>query len=693
MEWMYYLLEANLYLLLFYGFYKLFLQDETFYNSNRYFLLLCSLTAFILPVLQLGFLKPAPIVNDALFPPPVLYTADELAMMTANPVVEPIHYTDYLYPIYLLVAFVFATKLIFSLVKIISLWAKADKKSTGKITIIELDAQKTAFSFFNLLFIHPQLAEKETVFKHELVHIKQKHSLDILFFEILQIICWFNPIIYFIKKDIKLLHEYIADDLSTNQGMQKHEYAMFLIENSFGVMPTPLTNQIFNQSILKRRINMLNKKRTANWARLRLLLALPLAGGMLCISTMAFTKSYGYVDLLPESVSFQNSDQKAIDEEDMAKKGWYSPDYIFDKNNQYKSLERRLIVVNDVAIKDNNKFYGISNAAKILFLNAKDATNKYGVKGKFGAVEIFGKATVLTYREPYVIADTAKFPPPINPNKEQIKFPASAPKPTQKKLKAPPAIEPPPAGYSGKKGQINKTPNLNPSIPKVDNVVQGYPLKNEKLKEVAIVGYAIQSAPTKVVQGYPIDNNGDQIKDVKIKAYPQSKTTKVVQGYPINNKGDQLKEVKIQAYPQSKPTKVVQGYPINNNENKIKEVKVQAYPQKSNLTGVVKGYSLKRDYDDFTGNTIKVSNVVDRTRGNKLIVTTANNARKSISIYDRWGNLVFTDKNYNNDWDGNFSNVDDLQSKVVDKGTYYYIASTIGNNSKGDLLKGYLTIE
>jgi hypothetical protein len=639
MEWMYYLLEANLYLLLFYGFYKLFLQHETFYNSNRYFLLFSSLTAFVLPVLQLGFLKPTPSVNDALFPPPVLYTVDELASMTTNHVVEPTHYTDYLYPIYLLVAFAFAFKLIFSLVKIISLWAKADKKSTGNITIIELDAQKTAFSFFNLLFIHPHLAERETVFKHELVHIKQKHSLDILFFEILQIICWFNPIIYFIKKDIKLLHEYIADDLSTNQGMQKHEYAMFLIENSFGVMPTPLTNQIFNQSILKRRINMLNKKRTANWARLRLLLALPLTGGMLCLSTMAFTKSYGYVDLLPE----KSDATVAVLQEVPEIKKTYFPAHEYDEKNNYVSLEKRLIVINGKQIVDNNKYYGTSEADEVIYLNSAAAIKKYGAtKGKYGAVEIVGEKAVNT------------FPPPII-------------KPNQKKHKAPPAIEPPPAGYKKKKGQINKISNLNRSIPKVDKVVQGYPLRKNKedLKEVTVVGYGTQSTPTNFEQGYPINSNKDELKEVKV--------------------------IGFQAKSDQNLTGKLAEFRANNNE--VKQVKVQGYPKTSNLTGVVKGYQIKRDNDDFTGNTIKVSNVIDRTRGNKLIVTTANNARKSISIYDRWGNLVYSDKNYNNDWDGNFSNAEDIQSKIVEKGTYYYIASTIGNNSKGDLVKGYLTIQ
>ncbi|TKB99946.1 M56 family metallopeptidase [Pedobacter cryotolerans] len=720
MEWMYYLLEANLYLLLFYGFYKLFLQHETFYNSNRYFLLLSSLTAFILPVLQLGFLKPAPIVDNVLFLPPVLYTVEELASMTSNPVVEPIHYTDYLYPIYLLVAFVFASKLIFSLVKIISLWAKADKKSTGKITIIELDAQKTAFSFFNLLFIHPHLAEKETVFKHELVHIKQKHSLDILFFEILQIICWFNPIIYFIKKDVKLLHEYIADDLSTNQGMQKHEYAMFLIENSFGVMPTPLTNQIFNQSILKRRINMLNKKRTANWARLRLLLALPLAGGMLCISTMAFTKSYGYVNLLPE----KSNDIATVPQEVLEIKKSYFPVHEYDEKNNYVSLEKRLIVINGKQIVDNNKYYGTSEADEVIYLNSAAAIKKYGdTKGKYGAVEIIGEKAVNTY------------PPPIVRS-------------TKKPLKAPPAIEPPPASFKDKKVKTNKTPNLNPTKPNVNKVVQGYPLKKDKeeLKEVTVVGYGIQSTPTKVVQGYPINSDGDQLKEVKIQAYPQSNPTKVVQGYPINSNGDQLKEVKIQAYPQSNPTKVVQGYPLNNDKTSLQSpsasqinqnlfyprselkhngtqyiiakpdlryieingkpvvdkykffgvkntesVKIISQKDAAKMYGekgkygavIIKGADLKY-FDVAPGPPPSYTNItLNRNDSFFLKIPNSENDGKTLTVYNDKQEIVYNNANYQDDWNGKSGNYKKYANAPINKGKYTFLMK-MHNDPKGN---------
>ena len=431
MEWLYYLLEANLYLLLFYGFYKLILANTTFYSSNRYYLLLSSITAFVIPLLRLGILVPTQIVDDLLFPPPIRYSEAELAKLAATPIQDTISFTSFLYPLYLMVACFFAIKLTFSIIKIVQLWLKANKKTSGKITIVELNNEKSAFSFFNLLFIHPHLAETKAVLRHEMVHIKQKHSVDILFFEILQVVCWFNPLTYFLKKDIKLVHEFIADELSTGAEMQNHEYAMFLIENAFGVRSTALTNQLFNQSILKRRINMLNKKRTASRARLRLLLVLPLSAAMLCTSTMAFTKDYGYLDLLPKEASFQEPMTVAEYEAKMVKEKFYYSSYIFDKNNQYESLEKRLIIVNGVPIKDNNKYNGNSNADKIIFLTAKNAVAKYGVKAKYGAVEIYGTKSKLIFRPIYKIADTARFPRPIDPPApaKQIVKPSAPPSP------------------------------------------------------------------------------------------------------------------------------------------------------------------------------------------------------------------------------------------------------------------------
>lgn len=289
MNWLYYLLESNLYLILFYGFYRLFLHKETFYALNRYYLIVSSLIAFLIPFLQLGFLSKEIVVIEA----PVYQHIQ---------IEEPLLNTEnILLFLYSIIALIFVLKIAWGFRHIFKLLKKPNKTVENGVTIIELTNTKTAFSFFNMLFIDPELPQKNTILKHEMAHIHQKHSFDILFFEIIRSLSWFNPIAHFLKGDIKLLHEYLADEETTKKGIEKYEYAIFLIQNSYGGQTIQLTNQIFNSSILKRRISMLNQKKSAKWARLRLLLVLPIVGGMLCTSTMAFTKDYGVVDLFPKN--------------------------------------------------------------------------------------------------------------------------------------------------------------------------------------------------------------------------------------------------------------------------------------------------------------------------------------------------------------------------------------------------------
>ena len=289
MNWLYYLLEANLYMIIFYGFYRLFLHKETFYVLNRYYLVLSSFIAFLIPFLQLGFLSE----NITAIEGPV-YQQIQVEQHLLNT-------ENILLFLYALIVLIFISKIAWGFRHIFKLLEKPNKKIENGITIIELKNTKTAFSFFNMLFIDPELPQKDTILRHEMAHIHQKHSFDILFFELIRSLSWFNPIAHFLKNDIKLIHEYLADEETTNKGIEKYEYAIFLIQNSYGEQNFQLTNQIFNTSILKRRISMLNQKKSAKWARLRLLLTIPLAGGMICISTMAFTKDYGVVDLLPKN--------------------------------------------------------------------------------------------------------------------------------------------------------------------------------------------------------------------------------------------------------------------------------------------------------------------------------------------------------------------------------------------------------
>lgn len=435
MTWLYYLLEANLYLLIFYAFYRLFLHQETFYNSNRYFLLSSSLIAFMLPILQVGKIKPLPLVETVNFNSSQFYFRKDLTTSTL-PLPSTNDFNDYLYLFYLLVVFCFVIKLSLGLYKIISLCLKAKKTKSGKVTLVEIKDETSAFSFFNLLFIHPHLAKKQTVLKHEMVHIKQGHSFDILFFELIQIVCWFNPITYFIKNDIKLLHEYIADELTTNNDVHKHEYALFLIQNSFGINRQPIANQFFNQSILKRRINMLNKKRTAARARLRLLLIVPLVAVMLCTSTLAFTKDYGYVDLLPEKSKFTLNQTKP-------------------KAEDIKRSETPK--VQDIKRKAKDQ---VKPAPPVVKQKPKNAP----------AIE----------------------PPPPKVRKDQVKFPPPIVKPAGKKPKSAAALKTPPPPVE-KNGNVSATHLKEVTIyadpapsKKTDTikVILGDPIKTPELKSV-----------------------------------------------------------------------------------------------------------------------------------------------------------------------------------------------------------------
>lgn len=428
MNWLYYLLEANLYLVVFYGMYKLLLQYSTFYNSNRYFLLLSVVAAFAIPFIQLGFLKPTIVLEIEEIPYEIPLATIEIATVAKTPVLTT---QDYIFYGYLALALFLSLKFVISISKIVTTYLRSNKRKLNDYTLVELSSEHTAFSFFNILFIHPTMAKNEAVLKHEIVHIKHKHSWDILLLELLKICCWFNPIVYLMKKDITLLHEYIADEKTTIANISKHEYAMFLIENSMAAYSSSLVNQLFNQSILKSRINMLNKEKTANWARLKYLLAVPLGVGLLCVSTLSFSKSYGFLE-----IGTQKQVQQTTPKNKQEKPVYY-PEHRYDEKNNFISLEKRAIIVNGKLVADKNKFFGVAEADEIKYLNTAEATKKYGEKmGKNGAVVITGKNLVSTP------------PPPMKPSAA----PANPPKVKKGQISPPPPpIETPPSGKKLKK--------------------------------------------------------------------------------------------------------------------------------------------------------------------------------------------------------------------------------------------------
>ncbi|PWK78131.1 TonB family protein [Mucilaginibacter oryzae] len=297
MNWLYYLLEANLYLCVFYACYCLFLNKETHYTLNRAYLLLSCVVSFIIPVVQIGWLKPGhqPAQTFIVKGVPQLQTQAETTT-AANRLTT----NDVLIYAYIIGVVVLAALLIIKFYQLLRLTKLSKTRISDKYKLVNIEGTNTAFSFFNYLFIGTKTAANHIVIKHELVHIRQKHSADIVFLELIKIINWFNPFIYLLQISLKTIHEYIADEQTAAEESDAISYSSFLVSNAYGLSGSALSNSFFNYNLLKKRIIMLNQKRSGKLARLKYLAAVPISCGLLCASTLVFSKTYGFIDLLPK---------------------------------------------------------------------------------------------------------------------------------------------------------------------------------------------------------------------------------------------------------------------------------------------------------------------------------------------------------------------------------------------------------
>jgi len=300
MSWLHYLIEANIYLSVFYLCYCLFLNRDTHYMLGRVYLIFSCVMAFVLPFTQLSILKPVlPEMKMVAVPTQVSNTVVNLQQSKLAAPVQHFTFDDAIVYTYIAGAVIGLLVLLFRLRKLYILTRNNHSIYKDQYKLIHLNDENTAFSFFNYLFIGSNVPQAETIIAHELVHIRQKHSVDIIFLEIMKIVNWFNPFIYLIQRSLKTIHEYIADEQTAAYEQDALAYSSFLLNNAYGIQGSSIAHSFFNYNLLKKRIIMLNKNRSGKLARLKYLAALPLCAGMLCASTLVFSKDYGVIDLAP----------------------------------------------------------------------------------------------------------------------------------------------------------------------------------------------------------------------------------------------------------------------------------------------------------------------------------------------------------------------------------------------------------
>jgi TonB family protein len=268
-----YIIMANLCIAVLLGFYLLFLKKETFFQLNRVYLLGSLFIAFIIPNIQTSWATQLDVTQQ------LKYTiqAEPVNIFANAPVAQsPITLGQVILFSYLAGVIILALNLFTRLLAVKNMIASADGPAS--------------YSFFQKIHLGGQ-SVSPLICEHENIHAKQWHSADIMLMEIVVIFNWFNPAVYFFRKELKNVHEFIADEGALRSANSKKEYALLLLSQTFETPINNLVNTFFNQNLLKQRIMMIQKNKSRKGALLKYGLSAPLFALMIILSSATMNKT------------------------------------------------------------------------------------------------------------------------------------------------------------------------------------------------------------------------------------------------------------------------------------------------------------------------------------------------------------------------------------------------------------------
>lgn len=307
-----YLIKINIALMLLYGFYRLTVSRDTFFGLRRLTLWLIYAVALMVPALNLEYW-----VRDT----PTMASMANVYADTFYPVVvvkaqaPSITWIDMLLGIYWAGVAVLSLRLVWQLFSIIRLAAISRKQEVEGITVHLLRGEGSPFSFFRWVFMYPSTMEGKQlheVMVHECTHVSGLHSLDTLFSELFSLACWFNPFAWLMKQEVRMNLEYLADESVLSDGNARKSYQYHLLGLAYRQPKdsTKIANN-FNLLPLKKRIKMMNKRRTSEIGKAKYLLFAPLAGALLMVSNIeSVAREIG--EQFPEVAEVQQKAEQAL---------------------------------------------------------------------------------------------------------------------------------------------------------------------------------------------------------------------------------------------------------------------------------------------------------------------------------------------------------------------------------------------
>ncbi|HET6769346.1 MAG TPA: M56 family metallopeptidase, partial [Chitinophagaceae bacterium] len=405
------------------AFYKLLLRRETFYKVNRYMLIICLGISFALPLLQVpeqfSLRKPSIVSGES----------STLSSETANvksetaKAIQPVtpvvqhdasnsdkgnslaqsssakfsfaQFMNWLFWIYWFGVLIFAASFLFQLVLLLWRAYRNPVIIDGPYRIVEVSGDKAPCSFGNTIFINPEKYDWETysqILLHEKIHIRERHTIDIIIAELLLIFQWFNPFAWIYRREIESNLEFLTDDqLMQQKNVDKQRYQLSLVQVSAPHFPLSLTTN-YNQSILKKRIAMMNTKRSNLHTAWKYFFLLPVFAFLACLLNEPM--AYGQTGE-KNKVNAKNERENAENERNAGNKSergldtegyWFA--VIKDDKVNFRFSDKKM---DDDDFESNHSYNGSTFKLSELGTLPKGTSGTFIISREAGKMEMTGK--------------------------------------------------------------------------------------------------------------------------------------------------------------------------------------------------------------------------------------------------------------------------------------------------------------
>ena len=298
-----YIARGGLYLGLFYAFYLLVMRRTTFFRLNRVLLLVGSYLCLLLP-----FIRIRPTNTVLVDPVWVFGWASPDNGLAEHALQSSFPWKEILLAIYIFGGVATLTLYLVSAWKTGRLIRKGEQTKRDGFRLVLLEEDIPSFSWGRTVVIGlKDLKENPAIFTHELMHVKCRHSLDLIFFLPIQLLFWWNPLVWIAREELRLLHEYEADERVIQNGVEAAQYQLLLVRKAVGEHRFSMASG-FQHAKLKSRINMMLKPSSSRWIRWSYLAILPVLAAFMLACNPAM-ESDG-IEPDPELIPFRLAERK-----------------------------------------------------------------------------------------------------------------------------------------------------------------------------------------------------------------------------------------------------------------------------------------------------------------------------------------------------------------------------------------------